>query len=141
MGLAVNGRFWSWEEDERVRELWNSAPMWRLMRSIPGRNYPSITSRAHKLGVARRSRIKWPTPDAWVDAVRAASLRTGYPFPAALASGRRGAVHTRWIAFERLNRDHSANGIAKVSGFDHTSVLHGIARVRSFRSQAGRDAG
>lgn len=125
---------WTHAEDQSLHELWSQAPMTKIMRALPGRRYSQLAQRAMAISAGSRAQYRWPSTEVWVETVRQESERVGAPFPRSLASIRGRCALARWRAFERLSREYSLAGIGRVSGFDHTSVIHGLRRLAELRA-------
>lgn len=73
-----------------------------------------------------------PTRFIWITAARKAALEADIaPHLVIGADTGRKAVQARWSAWEAMYGDgsrYSINGIAKVTGFDHTTILNAKRR-------------
>lgn len=73
-----------------------------------------------------------PDPQAWIDAVHEALKENPSLKEVKVLAGDRRAKYAqvRWRAWKTLRTaGYSVFGIAVISGFDHTTVLHGLRRL------------
>jgi hypothetical protein len=83
--------------------------------------------------------MRWnrPSDDDWWDAVIDAAVIAGLS-PAQVFSPRRDRVlvQARWRAWRALEqRGFSVHGIAYIAGYDHTTVRHGLERLKKLEGQ------
>jgi hypothetical protein len=84
-----------------------------------------------------------PSKRLWINTVTQEALAAGKsPVEVMAGTIRRGVTQVRWRAWCRLmsaNEGYSMKGIANVSGFDHTSIRFGVARLAGLsRSESKR---
>lgn len=80
----------------------------------------------------RGRELRDPTPDQYIEAVKeAAKSDPKICYTRVFMNTRkRSAVIIRWRAWRSLAvQNCSISGIARASGFDHTTVLHGINQI------------
>lgn len=94
-----------------------------------------VTRRAKHLGLdfPSEAETKRPSKAEWVATATRKAQEARIPASHVLGGAKhRKAVKARWEAWRDIldgNRDYSINGVATVSGFDHTSILHGMKRL------------
>lgn len=85
------------------------------------------------------SEVTAPTHGEWIGAAMWAAATYGVNYRHIISGyGPRGVALARWRAFEKVladRPDYSVAGLARTSGFHHSSILHGLARL------AGRERG
>lgn len=130
---------WMTSEDRIVREMWGKHSMREIARVL-GRNQSTVFHNAARMGLPKIKtlRLGEPPADEWVEIATQHALEAGLSPGEFLAGCKlRRASKARWRAWRAiLDRDHrySVAGVARVSGFDHTSVLHGLAQVAAGRA-------
>ena len=108
---------------------------------LMGINRETLVNRAHHLGVKfqRIREVNWPTPEIWIAAARAEAKEANVSVRAVLAGSRlKHHCVPRWRAWRRVLTDNprfSVLGLARVSGWDHSSILHGLTRLSAVESQ------
>lgn len=127
---------WSPAMDKQLAELWPSRSSNHIAK-IMGLTYHSVWRRGTVLGLSKGPRTVMfePSKEAWIRAAtihaNAARVR-----PSDVMAGRcyRAACNARWLAWRDLATTYpgiSIAGIGRISGFDHTSVLHGLKRLEA----------
>lgn len=125
---------WPKELDDRLRELWPVSSLAEMSREF-GLSTRRIKDRAKrlKLPIATYRERLTPSKAEWVEIAsqiaREAKLR-----PSDVLAGCRykKAVWARWRAWRAIleaNPHYSVAGVARTSGHDHTTVLHGLQRL------------
>jgi len=86
-----------------------------------------------------------PTKRVWVNVAKEVASETGVCAEAILQGNRnRKVVVARWEAWRRVldsNPRYSVLGLARIAGFDHTAVLHGIKKLNAMRAAIGPNGG
>ena len=96
-----------------------------------------------------KQRLTEPSREHWINAAKMAAALENVSFKEIILGERRHAIaRARWRAFKAvLDTDKRASiaGLARVSGFDHTTILHGLGRLsglsRSAMISCGRASG
>lgn len=127
---------WTAFLDNALRELWDSHTVREITEKIGISNTP-IYARANLLGLPthrRYRKINKPPHQVWVNAAKAEAAASGVKAKEIICGVKRQPVaEARWRAFRAVLDQHpecSIYGLARVSGFDHTSILHGLARLQ-----------
>lgn len=147
----MTGRMTKWtpELDETLRQLWalrNQA----LIAEQMDLTADKVARRAKKLGlpkykVKRRLQrnapwrtVRHPSQEQWISVVKEHARDRRISAREVLCGNRhRPFVYTRWMAFKTILErfpNLSVLGVAKVSGFDHTAILHGLKRLQAMRA-------
>lgn len=126
-------RSWSSEEDELLRAMAPVSTMGALRRKF-GRTYGAIKNRLKLLDIRATKAIllMTPTKAEWVACAEQAGKLMGVS-PVKILAGVRDmrTVRARRRAFMfalKLNEKYSVAGVARVSGFHHTSVMYALRR-------------
>lgn len=86
-----------------------------------GRPFPKIKTLSH------------PTPDEWIQAATTEAAQAGVRVGDVLAGDRRrGPCVARWRAWKRVldsNPRYSVIGLARTSGFDHSTLISALRRL------------
>lgn len=140
---CIVGAIWREEEKQRLRDLWPlSLSAAELIPSFPGRSRCSIIAKASKMGLEAgprrtsagfvRFRHAIPVPKkAWI-AAATQSAQEASVSPVCVMAGVKDMKHVlpRWRAWRSLVASgYTIPQIAKVSGFDNSSVRHGVLSV------------
>ena len=131
--MFANG--WTPAMDRQLISLCGETHMTDAAR-IMGINIERVQRRIKRLGIAclTLSESKTPTEGEWLGAATRAALASGINVKHVLSGSRQRAhVRARWRAWKALldgNPQFSMKGVAAISGFDHTSVMNGLKRLR-----------
>lgn len=126
--------FWTAEMDKAVKTMWYTHTTGQIGAFL-GIHYWSVSKRAKLLGLPRHRNggVYEPSKDQWVATATLEARKAGVDVTRVLAGGRcRPIVVARWKSWQALldaNPHVSIGGLARVSGFDHASILHGLARL------------
>jgi hypothetical protein len=84
-------------------------------------------------------KAKQPPADVWINACRTEAALAGVGVKSVLMGHlSKPVVRVRWKAFARVlneNQYYTVIGLARTSGFDHTTILYGLARLRGERNR------
>lgn len=139
----MTNKFRPWTDSDifKLRSLIGTAPDHIIGAQI-GRSKDAIATKRNRLGlpvVAKRppSRTydKAPSKELWIETVRTFAAERGISLTDALAGRRhRPYVLARmkaWRAILARPEGYSIMGVARRSGFDHTTILHSQKRLPS----------
>lgn len=123
------GKHWRPNDDTILRFLFNRIPVARIARRL-GRTKTAIYERVLKIGLTG-VKLHRPSLREWHSAALRASLAASIPIGDIMSLKRaRPVVRARWLAFRYLRESGcSYPGIGQVTGFDHSTVIHGIRRL------------
>lgn len=134
-------RFTNWSPvlDDWLKELWGRGSVEAIAREMnltPRR----VKTRALKLGLPtpRLARTYEPTKQDWID-IASTQAEAARINKVKLLAGERKRVYSeaRWRAWRDLMALHphiSMAGMARVSGFHHTSVINGLRQLQAMRA-------
>ncbi len=131
--------------NDQIRELAADHYPAQIARAL-GVSTNMINGRLKAMGIKPLSFIDAtkPTDGEWIGAVMLISAKTGIPTRLILAGSRlQHVVEARWQAFRDLldkHPEYSIAGLARTSGFHHSSILHGLHRLGSPPYQRGTQA-
>lgn len=127
---------WPEERDEELRTLWAEYNSGKTVGQIMKLDTKRVYARAWALGLPRhskRKRASQPARALWINAAKAEAAASDVRTKDILCGVRlHKVVRARWRAFRAvLQQDPNCSiyGLARLSGFDHTSILHGLARL------------
>jgi hypothetical protein len=126
---------WTPAMDRRLAQLCQEYHMTEAARQM-GINIERVQRRVLRLGIPCMTlkETTTPTEGEWLGAAAKASLAAGINVRHVLSGSRqRSHVQARWAAWRALldgNPQFSMKGVGEASGFDHSSVLHGMRRLR-----------
>ena len=126
---------WTAEEDNTLKALWHRFLAPEIAKRIKGRSSDAIRHRAHRLGLkrVRYSAVFEPSRDEWVQAAvrraKEANLDPGLLLAGAMGNRLSLARWKAWRDIMDALPNCSLAGLGRVSGFDHTSVRYGLARL------------
>lgn len=132
---------WTAKEMTAMRDALAGTAKWergliyaRLAKSFK-RKISTIQNRAYKYGFVPESMR--PAKAKWRAACAMASERSGVPVEQIMSRSRmHRIVRARWIAFTLLREQkYSLPAIAAVTGYDHTTCMHGLARHREIEAR------
>lgn len=110
----------------------------RVSRRAKHLGLPKFKVKQRENAKAAWRRRRWPSKEAWTEiAAEKAALCRVSPREVLCGALRRPAVHARWYAFQALFQRHphvSLYGAAKISGFDHTAIMHGLKRLKQLEA-------
>lgn len=122
---------WTFFMDEQLRTLWPNHSGVSIGK-VMGLPHYSVVLRAKKLGLTPHGEKRQPSAELWISAARE-QAKDGVALKDILSGGpSRKVAKARWRAFKAVldgNPCVSLYGLAQVSGFDHTTILHGLARL------------
>jgi hypothetical protein len=125
---------WTTEMDDRLRALWGHWSIIAIGEAM-GLSAHRVRTRARNLGLQHPGmrRILQPPARVWVDLVQkhAASLELA---PRDVLEGNkcRAASLARWRAMQDIldmYPECSIAGLARITGFDRTGIMHGLRRL------------
>lgn len=125
---------WTPEQDSALRAL-NGQYTIKVIGRRLGLAEDIIFRRQKKLGLVARStrEILQPPDSLWVavatEAAKRHRIKPSYLLAGARAHRVSRARHEAWATFVAQHPEYSIAGLARTSGFNHTSVLAGIKRV------------
>lgn len=140
---CIQGFPWTEEDKQRLREMWPlSRSAAQLIPFFTGRSRSSIIAKASKMGLEagpRRTsagffRVRYAVPvpkPVWI-AAATQSAQEASVSPVCVMAGSKDMKHVipRWRAWKSLVVEgYTVPQIAKVSGFDNSSVRHGVLRA------------
>lgn len=134
VGAAIMDLPWSEELDARLVELWPRHTVVE-MADILCISRERINLRGLKLGLApiRRAVLFAPSKAEWIAlATHAATEARVRPSDVMAGSKTSAAVKARWRAWKaalELNPRYTVAGVARTSGWDHSTILHSIKRM------------
>lgn len=141
MSQIVN---WTPAMEDRLARLWGIYLQKDIAR-VMGLSACQIATKARRMELPAKPRLKKcePTPEMWI-AIAKKHADDAKVSVSELLAGRRPQqiVIARWKAWREIletNRDISVSGLARVSGFDHTTILLGLKRLQG-ASPAGSRA-
>ncbi len=111
-------------------------PGWFLIaRNEPRANisqaYQPLSLKEHQKHLQRKYR--WaPLSRDWRATAFQVAQEAGISESIILCGTSRKAARARWVAWQRIlaeNPQISILGLARICGFDHTTILHGLARI------------
>jgi hypothetical protein len=129
---AINPRAWTTDEYTALSVLWGRHTPEEIGACL-GRTAGAVYARAQIVGLVGIKRRFRPTKSAWITTATEIAAQAGLNVTELLAgSKKRPYAIARWRAW-RVMLDMSPNvsiaGVARISGHDHTTVLHGLARL------------
>lgn len=135
---------WSPELDQRLRDMWPFYGPDTISKALH-LSARRVRERAKKLNlptIPYREMLS-PSKDEWVQ-IASQKAREARIRPSDVLAGCRypAAVRARWEAWDEvlgLNPHYSIAGVARVSGFDHTTILNGLSRLRGAAARDTRD--
>lgn len=135
-------RPWTYPERKKLRELWLKIPSAEIGK-ILGRTSHAVRSYAQILHLPHYSqgvvaKFWEPSEQEWI-AIATRHAEEARIKPSKLLAGCRTkpACIARWKAWEAVlasNDNYSIAGVARVSGFDHSSIIHGLKRLEAMRA-------
>lgn len=131
---------WTPEMDRQLFDLCQEMHMTAASRAM-GINIERVQRRVHRLGIPCISvrEAKMPTKGEWIAAATRAALAAGInPTHVMRGSCQRSHVRARWAAWKAIldqNPNYSIKGLSVVSGFDHSTLLHGMKRLKQLSEQ------
>jgi hypothetical protein len=135
----MTGKPWTYPERKKLRELWHKMPSDEIGK-ILGRTSHAVRTYAHVLHLPHYShgviaKFWEPTADEWLAIATKQAIAANVK-PSKLLAGCRTkkACVARWKAWKEIlasNDNYSIAGVARVAGYDHSSVIHGVRRLES----------
>ncbi len=136
---------WTAAEDIILRTHYGTVPAHLVAQHLPGRSGGAVQDRGKKLGLKAWFRpclkISRPCPTKpsrarYIAILTEECLAASVPLHEALSRSRRQlVVYPRWRTWRRLRAmNFSLPGIGQVAGVDHSSVHHGLARLKQLDS-------
>jgi len=126
---------WTPAMDKRLITLCQEMHMTAAAREM-GIKIERVQRRVNRLGipVMTLKETTTPTEGEWLGAAARASIQANIHVKHILSGSRiRSHVRARWAAWRALldsNQQFSMKGVGEVSGFDHSSVMNGMQRLR-----------
>lgn len=124
---------WTPEMDDKLRRLWGSRSAEAIADAM-GLTGCRVRCRARALGLslpAMRNVYQPPRAD-WIEiATRRAQEAKLAPRDVLQGCRLKAVARVRWAAFQEVLDKHpscSVAGLARLTGFDHTGILHGLRR-------------
>lgn len=131
---------WTDDMDARLKELWPTHSLATISFAL-GLSVARVRRRAVNdlhLSAPTLDRLYQPSKQDWIKAATDQAIKAKVRPSDVMAGSRTRAISfARWRAWKAVldeNPHVSIAGVARISGFDHTSVLNGIARL------AGRES-
>lgn len=134
--------YWTPERDRELAKLGRTAHIARIARTL---RLPvhTVSKRIALLGipVLTQEQAGTPTKGEWLGAATRAAMATNLD-PVHILRGARDKpyVLARWKAWRMIldeNPDYTVNGVAAISGHDHTTVLHGLRELKKLEPILG----
>lgn len=134
---------WTPEEDATIRSLWGKLSTTHIARQTGFKRY-RILARARRLNleIVPFKDVLTPSKAEWV-AIATQKAQEARVSPSLVMSGskRKGARSARWEAWKAIleaNPGYSIAGLGRVSGFDHTAILHAMKRLNGASAKSIR---
>ena len=125
---------WTAADDARLKVLASETHLAGAAREM-GRRVENVWSRAYHLKIrALPRKVSWqPTDGEWIGVARAVAQDAQIE-PALILGGSKlkRPVRARWKAWRKLLADYpeySIAGLARTSGYHHTTILSGLRRL------------
>ncbi len=125
---------WTDDMEAQLKAMWGCIMLKDISQAM-GLSEERLRHRAKRLGLPLKPlrRLYEPTKAVWIDkaSIRARELRQAPREVLAGAKGKKPSL-ARWRAWKDVLDEFpccSIAGVARISGFDHTSVLHGLRRL------------
>lgn len=131
---------WTPYWDAKLREI---APMMTAQEAsdLLGVHRDTLVTRARRIGrpFPKVKTLNQPTSDEWIQAASVEAAQAGVRVGDVLAGDRRpGPCVARWRAWKRVldsNPRYSIIGVARISGFDHSTIIVSQRRLRALDRQ------
>lgn len=130
---------WTEEMDSRLRDIWFTRSTEKCAE-VMGLTVERLLTRAAKLGLPRRGTKQYRdySRRVWVAAATRAAMGSGVDVDEVLTGVKRPeVVQVRWRAWDEIARTGacSLGQLALASGFDHSSITYGLARLRGLSAK------
>lgn len=142
MGRSTRGirhTKWNASMDAQLRAIFCTMPLTEVAKEM-GLTVSRCRARARQMGLPNIpiKKSHEPSRQEWIDAARQAAKEAEVSHREILVGERKHRVaRARWRAFQAIleqNPKLSVAGVGRISGFDHTTILHGLKRLEELRA-------